>query len=90
MVAFKSTLAVLSVLALGISAQQCAIGGDASIVALAGDSVGTEQVVNGSELLGASFAKRNDALTTILSSQHVHHQAGLLCACHLHSGTVPD
>lgn len=44
-----STVAALSALALCVGAQQCPIGGDASIVALSGESVGTEQVVNGSK-----------------------------------------
>lgn len=41
----------LSALAFGVGAQQqqCPIGGDASILASEGISVGTEQIVGGSE-----------------------------------------
>lgn len=50
MLSTLSKLAAISAFALGVGAQQCAIGGDTSIVALSGDSVGTEQVINGSRL----------------------------------------
>lgn len=54
MLSTMTKFAAFSALALCVGAQQCAIGGDASIVALTGDSVGTEQVVNGSECCGKS------------------------------------
>lgn len=48
-----------SALSLRVGAQQCAIGGDASVVALTGDSVGTEQVVNGSECAAKLCVRRS-------------------------------
>lgn len=50
-----SKFAAISAFALGVGAQQCAIGGDTSIVALSGDSVGTEQVINGSRCCSGTF-----------------------------------
>lgn len=45
------TLASVALLGFGtlVHAQSCPVGGDASIVAMAGTSVGTEQVVDGSK-----------------------------------------
>lgn len=85
-----SKFAAISAFALGVGAQQCAIGGDASIVALSGDSVGSEQVINGSRFLSRDFSRRCPSILTPACSQLLHQPASLIYTCAQHSRTLLD